>query len=305
LVMVEATGVQPQGRISPQCLGIWTEQQAQVLGELPNFAHKHGVKMGIQLAHAGRKASTAAPWLGGKPLAPEDGGWQTVAPSAVPFGSYPAPRELTAKEIGQLRADFVAAAERALFAGFDVIELHVAHGYLLHEFLSPISNQRTDEYGGSFENRIRLLIEIAREIRVVISPARALFVRLSCTDWVPGGWTIEDSVELARELKAAGVDLVDCSSAGTTPDAQIPVGPGFQVPFAQQIRQQAQIATSAVGMIDSAQQAQQIIESGQADAVMLGRALLGNPRWPLQAASELGVEVPWPSQYQRGVLRKP
>jgi len=305
LVMVEATGIRPEGRISPQCLGIWNDQQAQVLGELPNFAHKHGVKMGIQLAHAGRKASTSAPWLGGKPLDVADGGWQTVAPSAIAFGNYPQPRELSTSEINQLREDFVTAAERALFAGFDVIELHVAHGYLLHEFLSPISNQRTDEYGGSFENRIRLLIEIAREIRVVISPTRALFVRLSCTDWVDGGWTIDESVELARELKAIGVDLIDCSSAGTTPDAQIPVGPGFQVPFAQRIREEAVIATSAVGMIDSAQQAQQIIESGQADAVMLGRAMLGNPRWPLQAASELGIEVPWPSQYQRGVLRKP
>ena len=304
LVMVEATGVTPIGRITPGCLGIWTDQQAQVLGELPNFAHKHGVKMGIQLAHAGRKASTDAPWRGGLPLNSDNGGWQTVGPSAVAFGNYPAPRELTVSEINQVRADFVAAAERALFAGFDVIELHVAHGYLLHEFLSPISNKRTDDYGGSFENRFRLLLEIAREIRVVISPARALFVRLSCTDWIEGGWTIEESVELARELKAVGVDLIDCSSAGTSPNAQIPVGPGFQVPFAQRIRTEAQIATSAVGMIDSAEQAQKIVESEQADAVMLGRAMLGNPRWPLQAAADLGVEVPWSSQYQRGVLRK-
>ncbi|NBU31606.1 MAG: NADH:flavin oxidoreductase/NADH oxidase [Actinobacteria bacterium] len=303
LVMVEATGVTAAGRISPNCLGIWSDAQAQVLSELPNFAAKHGVKMGIQLAHAGRKASCASPWLGGKPLSPTDGGWETVGPSQIAFGSYPAPKELTRSEVDQIRHDFVAAAERALFAGFDIIELHVAHGYLLHEFLSPISNQRTDEYGGSFHNRIRLLLEIVREVRVVISPARALFVRLSCTDWVAGGWTIEDSVLLAKELKRAGVDLIDCSSAGTTPDAQIPLGPGFQVPFANQIRMQAQILTSAVGMIDNAEQAQAIVEQGQADAVMLGRAFLGNPRWPLQAAADLGVEVPWPNQYQRGVLR--
>ncbi|NBY15976.1 MAG: NADH:flavin oxidoreductase/NADH oxidase [Actinobacteria bacterium] len=303
LVMVEATGVTAAGRISPNCLGIWSDAQAQVLSELPNFAAKHGVKMGIQLAHAGRKASCASPWLGGKPLSPSDGGWETVGPSQIAFGSYPAPKELTRSEVDQIRHDFVAAAERALFAGFDIIELHVAHGYLLHEFLSPISNQRTDEYGGSFHNRIRLLLEIVREVRVVISPARALFVRLSCTDWVAGGWTIEDSVLLAKELKRAGVDLIDCSSAGTTPDAQIPLGPGFQVPFANQIRMQAQILTSAVGMIDNAEQAQAIVEQGQADAVMLGRAFLGNPRWPLQAAADLGVEVPWPNQYQRGVLR--
>jgi len=303
LVMVEATGVRPDGRISPGCLGIWTDQQAQVLAELPNFAHKHKVKMGIQLAHAGRKASTDAPWRGGRPLAVNDGGWESIGPSSIAFGNYPAPRALELNEIDQIRSDFVAAAERALFAGFDVIELHVAHGYLLHEFLSPLSNQRTDEYGGSFENRARLLLEIAREIRVVISPARALFVRLSCTDWVDGGWTIDDSVRLAALLKDAGVDLIDCSSAGTTADAQIPVGPGFQVPFAARIRAEAGIATSAVGLIDQAQQAQEIVSSGQADAVMLGRAMLGNPRWPLQAASELGAEVPWPDQYKRGVLR--
>ncbi|NBV89959.1 MAG: oxidoreductase, partial [Actinobacteria bacterium] len=252
---------------------------------------------------AGRKAATATPWNGGKPLSKADGGWQTVAPSAIAFGEYPTPRELTAPEIAKLRHDFVAAAERALFAGFDVIELHVAHGYLLHEFLSPLSNQRTDEYGGSFDNRIRLLLEIVREIRVVISPARALFVRLSCTDWAPGGWELADSVALAKELKAAGVDLIDCSSGGTILNAQIPVGPGYQVPFATEIRNQAQIPTSAVGLIDDAVQADTIISSAQADAVMLGRAMLGNPRWPLQAAADLGLPVPWPNQYQRGSLR--
>ncbi|MBU6347804.1 MAG: NADH:flavin oxidoreductase/NADH oxidase [Actinomycetales bacterium] len=303
LVMVEATGVTPQGRISPACLGIWTDKQAQYLSELPRFAQKFDVKMGIQLAHAGRKAGTAAPWQGGKPLAEDEGGWESVAPSAIPFGNYPTPHEMTLAEINQIRHDFVSAAERALFAGFDVIELHVAHGYLLHEFLSPISNQRSDEYGGSFEYRIRLLLEIVREIRVVISPARALFVRLSCTDWVPGGWELADSVELAKELKAAGVDLIDCSSAGSTPDAQIPVAPGFQVPFATAIREQANIMTSAVGMINDAHQAAAIIDSEQADAVMLGRAFLGNPRWPLQAAADLGLEVPWVNQYQRGILR--
>ncbi len=303
LVMVEATGVSPEGRISPNCLGIWTDSQAQVLAELPRFASKFGVAMGIQLAHAGRKASTATPWNGGKPVAIADGGWQSVGPSAIAFGEYPTPHELTESEIAKVRHDFVAAAERALFAGFEVIELHVAHGYLLHEFLSPLSNHRNDEYGGSFENRVRLLLEIVREIRVVISPARALFVRLSCTDWVDGGWELADSVALAKELKAAGVDLIDCSSGGTIPNAQIPVGPGYQVPFATEIRNQAQIPTSAVGFIDNAVQADTIISSGQADAVMLGRAMLGNPRWPLQAAADLGLPVPWPDQYQRGSLR--
>ena len=302
LVMVEATGVSPQGRITPNCLGIWNDQQAQLLAELPNFAHKHGVKMGIQLAHAGRKASTAAPWNGGAPLSPADGGWQSVGPSESAFGNYPAPRALTLAEISEIRAQFVAAAERALFAGFDVIELHVAHGYLLHEFLSPLSNQRTDEYGGSFENRVRLLIEIAREIRVVISPARALIVRLSCSDWADGGWTIDESVELAKLLQKIGVDLIDCSSGGNVHDASIPLGPGYQVEFANRIRHEANIPTSAVGMITSAAQANDIIASGQADAVMLGRAMLGNPRWPLQAAQELGQPVPWPHQYARGVL---
>ena len=302
LVMVEATGVSPEGRITPYCLGIWNDRQAQVLAELPAFAHKHGVKMGIQIAHAGRKASTNAPWFGGVPVAIDEGGWETVGPSEIAFGNYPAPHALTLAEINQIRAQFVAAAERALFAGFDVIELHAAHGYLLHEFLSPLSNQRNDEYGGSFENRIRLLVEIAREIRVVISPARALFVRLSCSDWADGGWNIDESVALAKELKAVGVDLVDCSSGGNIHDAKIPVAPGYQVPFASRIRSEAQIATSAVGMISEPEQAQEVVTSGQADAVMLARVMLGNPRWPIKAAHELGQGVPWPKQYMRGVL---
>jgi 2,4-dienoyl-CoA reductase-like NADH-dependent reductase (Old Yellow Enzyme family) len=302
LVMVEASAVKPEGRITPFDSGIWTDQQAQVLAEIPRFAHRHGVKAGIQLAHAGRKASIAKPWEGGLPVDPKDGGWKAEGPSAVAFEGYPEPRELSLAEIALLKNSFAAAAERALSAEFDVIEIHAAHGYLLHEFFSPISNKRTDEYGGSFENRIRLLCEIASELRLIIPSSHALFVRISASDWIEGGWSIQDSVELCRELKLRGVDLIDVSSAGISTAQQIKLGPGYQVEFAKKIHQETGIATSAVGAITTGQQAEEILSSGDVEAVMIGRAMLGNPRWPLKAAAELGEEIPWANQYARGVI---
>ncbi len=302
LVMVEAAAVRPEGRITPGDVGIWTDQQAQLLAEIPRFAHAHGVIAGIQIAHAGRKAAIHAPWNGGSPLSLEDGGWQGESASPLAFGEYPNPRELTIPEIELIKADFVAAAERALVADFDVVEIHAAHGYLLHSFLSPISNQRTDQYGGSLENRMRLLCDIASQVRSVIPANRALIVRISASDWVEGGWDIKDSVELARQLQARGVDMIDCSSGGNVATAQIPFGPGYQVDFAKQIQQETGMPTVAVGGIQSGRQAEEILESGHISAVMIGRALLGNPRWPLQAAKDLGEQVPWPKQYVRGYL---
>ena len=302
LVMVEAAAVRPEGRITPGDVGIWTDQQAQLLAEIPRFAHGHGVIAGIQIAHAGRKASIHAPWNGGSPVALADGGWQAEGASALAFDGYPNPRELTIPEIDLIKADFVAAAERALSADFDVIEIHAAHGYLLHSFLSPISNQRTDQYGGSLENRMRLLCDIAGEVRLVVPSNRALLVRISASDWVEGGWDIQDSVELARQLQARGVDMIDCSSGGNVATAQIPYGPGYQVDFAKQIQQESGLPTIAVGGIHSGNQAEEILKSGDVTALMIGRAMLGNPRWPLQAARDLGDEVPWPKQYVRGYL---
>lgn len=302
LVMVEATAVRPEGRISLGDTGIWTDQQAQVLAEIPRFAHRHGVKAGIQLAHAGRKAGVHAPWKGGQPLTAEEGAWLSEAPSAVAFDGMQVPHELTESEIELIKADFVGAAERALGADFDVIEIHAAHGYLLHEFLSPLSNHRTDKYGGEFDNRIRLLCEIASGVRLVVPANRAVFVRISCTDWIEGGWDIEQSVDLARELQARGVDLIDCSSGGTALGAKIPVAPGYQVDFARRIHQETGIDTSAVGLITTGPQAERIVAAGDVAAVMIGRAMLGNPRWPLKAAADLGDDIPWPNQYARGVL---
>jgi len=302
LVMVEASAVKPEGRITPFDVGIWNDQQAQVLAEIPRFAHQHGVKAGIQLAHAGRKASIAKPWEGGLPVDPKDGGWKAEGPSTVAFEGYPEPRELSLADIALLKNSFAAAAERALSADFDVIEIHAAHGYLLHEFFSPISNKRTDDYGGSFENRIRLLCEIASELRLIIPSSHALVVRISASDWIEGGWSIDDSVELCRELKLRGVDLIDVSSAGISTAQQIKLGPGYQVEFAKKIHQGTGIATSAVGAITTGKQAEEILASGDVEAVMIGRAMLGNPRWPLKAAAELGEEIPWANQYARGVI---
>lgn len=302
LVMVEATAVQENGRITPFCTGIWTDQQAQVLAEIPRFAHRYGVKAGIQLAHAGRKGSVGKPWEGGKPVAIADGGYECVAPSAVAFEGYPVPRALSLADIAKLKADFAAGAERALSADFDVIEIHAAHGYLLHEFLSPISNQRTDEYGGSFENRIRLLCEIASELRLIVPSSHALNVRISATDWIEGGWDLNQSIDLVRELKARGIDLVDVSSAGISMAQQVKLGPAYQTEFAEKIHQATGMATCAVGSITTGPQAEEILQRGDVEAVMIGRAMLANPRWPAKAAADLGEEIPWAHQYERAVF---
>jgi 2,4-dienoyl-CoA reductase-like NADH-dependent reductase (Old Yellow Enzyme family) len=300
LVMTEATAVSAQGRISPQDLGIWEDRHVEPLGQIVRFIRGHGAAAGIQLAHAGRKASTKPPWEGGKPLAPNEGAWPVVGPSPLPFADgYPIPELLDEKGIRGVLQDFRTAAGRALSAGFDLIEIHAAHGYLLHSFLSPLSNKRTDRYGGSFANRIRLLLEVAAAIRGVIPDRMPLLVRISTTDWVEGGWDLEQSIALARELGPQGVDLFDCSSGGVVSGVRIPVGAGYQVSFAERIRREAGMATAAVGMITDAQQAETIVQTGQADLVMLARAFLRNPYWPLQAAKALGQQVDWPVQYLR------
>jgi 2,4-dienoyl-CoA reductase-like NADH-dependent reductase (Old Yellow Enzyme family) len=300
LVMVEAAGISPEGRISPLDVGIWSDEQAQALTPIADFIAEQGAVPAIQLAHAGRKASTDAPWLGGGTLTSANGGWEVVGPSAVPFSpASPVPRELTEKDLDDVVADFVAAAKRALGAGFQVAEVHMAHGYLLHEFLSPLSNRRNDAYGGSLENRARLPLRVARAVREAWPEDLPLFVRISATDWVEGGWDLDQSIQLSRWLKELGVDLIDCSSGGLTPDARIPAAPGFQTPFATGIRQGAGIAVGAVGLITEPMQAEQIVGTGLADVVFLARELLRDPYWPLHAARILGVDVSWPRQYQR------
>jgi 2,4-dienoyl-CoA reductase-like NADH-dependent reductase (Old Yellow Enzyme family) len=301
LVLTEATAVLPEGRISPQDLGIWSDDHIAPLARIVRFIHEQGSVAGMQLAHAGRKASTYRPW-DGHGMAPKDaGGWTTVvAPSPVRFAdTYPMPDALTRDGIQDIVAAFAASARRACDAGFKVIEIHAAHGYLIHEFLSPLSNQRDDEYGGSYENRTRLLREIVAAVRSSWPERAPLFVRISATDWIDGGWDIEQSVELARGLKGLGVDLIDCSSGGNVPHARVPVGPGYQTPFAEQVRSGAGVMTGAVGMITSAAQAEHIIATGQADAVLIARELLRDPYWPLRAARELGQSISWPVQYLR------
>ncbi len=303
LVIAEATAVSPEGRITPACAGIWADQHIEPLARITRFVKQQGAVSGIQLAHAGRKGSAARPQDGGAHLADDAGGWQVVAPSAVAFGGSlsKVPRALSLADIARVQADFVAAAKRALMAGYEWLELHSAHGYLGHEFLSPLSNQRTDIYGGSFDNRIRFLLETTRDVRAVWPEKFPLTARFSCTDWVEGGWTIDESVELARRLKAEGLDLVDCSSGGGVAKANIPVGPGYQVPFAERIRKEAGIATAAVGMITTPAQADEIVRHGQADVVLLAREFLRDPNWPLHAAKTLGVIPPPipPIQYAR------
>jgi 2,4-dienoyl-CoA reductase-like NADH-dependent reductase (Old Yellow Enzyme family) len=301
LVVTEATAVTPEGRISPEDLGLWSDAHVPGLQRIVAFLHGQGSRAGIQLAHAGRKASTAKPSDGGKMLLPEQGGWSNVlAPSAIRFADdYPQPQALDLPGIRRIVEAFRAAAARALDANFDLIEIHAAHGYLLHEFLSPLSNRRTDEYGGSLENRMRALLEVVDAVRGAWPEDRPLWVRISATDWVEGGWDIEQSVELARVLKHRGVDLIDVSSGALTADAKIPSGPGYQTPFAEQIRREAGIATGAVGMITDAAQAETIIRTGQADCVLLARAFLRDPYWALHAAEELGQTVTWPVQYLR------
>lgn len=301
LVITEATAVSPEGRISPQDLGIWSDDHIEPLRRIVRFIHEQGSVAGMQLAHAGRKASTRRPWEGDGAVPAIEGGWKNVlAPSAIPFtDSYPLPQTLTRDGIRDIIAAFAAAARRACDAGFRVIELHGAHGYLIHEFLSPLSNQRDDEYGGSFENRTRMLREIVQAVRGAWPKGAPLFVRISATDWVDGGWDLEQSIVLAGELKQRGVDLIDCSSGGSVPHAKVPVGAGYQTPFAQRIRDEADILTAAVGMITSPAQAEHIITTGQADAILMAREFLREPYWPLHAAQELRQSVSWPVQYLR------
>jgi 2,4-dienoyl-CoA reductase-like NADH-dependent reductase (Old Yellow Enzyme family) len=299
LVMVEATGVSPEGRISPSDTGIWTDDHARAFQPIASFIKSQGAVPGIQIAHAGRKASTLPPWKGGKPLAENEGRWQTLAPSPIAFGDNPAPRELSSQEIDQIIAQFGDAARRSRAAGFEVIEIHMAHGYLLHEFLSPLSNHRKDEYGGSLETRARLPLRVAETVRGIWPAHLPVFVRISATDWVEGGWDLPQSIQLAGWLKDLGVDLIDCSSGGLVPGAKIPIEPGYQVPFAAAIRKETGIATGAVGMITEPFQAESIISNQEADAVFLARELLRSPYWPLSAAKALGAQTSWPMQYER------
>jgi 2,4-dienoyl-CoA reductase-like NADH-dependent reductase (Old Yellow Enzyme family) len=300
LVFTEATSVSSEGRISPGDTGLWNDAQQAAWQRIAGFVQAQGAVAGIQLAHAGRKGSTELPWRGGEALAGDAGSWIPVAPSAVPFDTdYPMPAALDDTGIKKVIADFAASAARARDAGFGVIEIHAAHGYLLHEFLSPLSNRRTDDYGGSLQNRARLLRQVVAAVRGEWPAPHALFVRVSATDWLPGGWDIDECVDLARWLKADGVDLIDCSSGGMAPHAKIPVGPGYQVPFAARIRREAGIATGAVGMITDAAQAQQILRNGDADVVIMAREFLRDPYFPRRAAHELGVQIKAPEQYQR------
>jgi 2,4-dienoyl-CoA reductase-like NADH-dependent reductase (Old Yellow Enzyme family) len=297
LVLTEAAAVSPEGRISPEDAGIWNDEQAAAWARVTAFVKAQGAVPGIQLAHAGRKASTFRPWGGRSGSVPlEEGGWTAVAPSAVAFGRYAEPVALDDAGIAKVVADFVAATHRAKAAGFEVVELHAAHGYLLHEFLSPLSNKRTDAYGGSFAGRTRLLLEVVDQVRVVWGGP--LLVRISGTDWTEGGWDVEDSVTLGRLLAAGGVDLVDCSSGGLHHTQQIPLGPGYQVPLAAAVRK-AGIPTGAVGLITEPKQAEEILATEQADVVLLARELLRDPNWPLLAATELGAQITWPPQYER------
>ncbi|MEZ0483240.1 NADH:flavin oxidoreductase/NADH oxidase [Fibrella aquatica] len=305
LIITEAAAVSPEGRITPYDLGIWSDEHVPVLKRITDFITTNGSVPGIQLAHAGRKASHNRPWEGGKSIAPDEpSGWQTVAPSASPFTpDEPTPTELDRAGLEKVRADFKTAAERSLQAGFVVAEIHAAHGYLLHQFLSPLSNQRTDEYGGSFENRVRFLVEIVDDVRAIWPAEYPLFVRISATDWTEGGWTATDSVALAALLEKQGVDLIDCSTGGNVPKANIPNEPGYQVSFAERIKQETSVMTGAVGLITDADQAEAILANGQADLIFLAREFLRDAYFPLHAATHLGDDLPWPVQYERAKPR--
>jgi 2,4-dienoyl-CoA reductase-like NADH-dependent reductase (Old Yellow Enzyme family) len=300
LVLTEAAAVSAEGRITAGDLGIYRDEHVEKLAQIVAFIHAQGAVAGIQLAHAGRKASCAVPWHGGARVGHEAGGWTPVAPSAVSFSEHDSPpHALTLHEIGDVIGDFVAATQRALEAGFRVIELHAAHGYLMHQFLSPLANVRTDAYGGSYENRTRLTREVARAVRDVLPAEVPLFVRISATDWADGGWNVDESVRLGTDLAALGVDLIDVSSGGAVAHQQIAIGPGYQVPFAERIRREARIATGAVGLITEPEQADDVVRGGSADLVLLARELLRDPYWPLRASVALGAEIAWPVQYDR------
>lgn len=300
LVMVEATAVSPEGRISPFDSGMWSQDHGRAFKRIAAFIRDQGAAPGIQLAHAGRKAATDVPWRGGKPLSESEGAWRPVAPSPIAFDEESQrPREITREDMEEVASQFLAAARYSLEAGFEILEIHMAHGYLLHEFLSPLSNRRTDEYGGALENRMRFPLRIAKDLRKAWPGHLPVFVRISCTDWIEGGWDLTQSVELCRRLKVLGIDLVDCSSGALAPCAKIPAGPGFQVPFAAAVRQEAKIPTGAVGFITDPAQAEQIIATGGADVVLLAREFLRQPYWPLHAAKALHADIPWPRQYLR------
>ena len=303
LVFTEATAVEARGRISPQDLGLWKDAQIEMLRRITAFIHGQGAVAGIQLAHAGRKASTSRPWEGSAPLDLEQGGWRPIlAPSALPFDvGSPTPEAMSDGHIREVTDAFAHSTCRALAAGFQIVEIHAAHGYLLHEFLSPLTNKRTDAYGGTFENRIRLLREVVAAVRGVWPEALPLFVRITATDWVEGGWDLDQSIQLSRRLKTEGVDLIDCSSGGTVPGVTIPIGPGYQTPFAERIRRDTGILTGAVGMITAAEQADTILRTGQADVVVLARELLRDPYWPLHAAPKLHTKAQTPPQYARAL----
>jgi 2,4-dienoyl-CoA reductase-like NADH-dependent reductase (Old Yellow Enzyme family) len=300
LVMAEATAVCPEGRISPGDTGIWSDEQIIAFAEITRFLREQGATPAIQLAHAGRKASVSAPWEGGHALSKEEGGWEPLAPSAIAFSpKMKMPREMSAPMIHEVIVQFTEAARRSLQAGFQVVEIHMAHGYLLHEFLSPLSNHRQDLYGGDFENRIRLPLAVAETVRKIWPREWPVFVRISATDWAEGGWDLAQSVEFAKRLKKIGVDLIDCSSGGLVAHQRIPVGPGYQVGFAEEIRKKTGLLTGAVGLITEAEQAENILTAGQADAIFMARELLRDPYWPLRAAEKLKVDVTWPKQYER------
>ena len=300
LIIQEATAVSPEGRISPDDAGIWSDEHADAYKKVNEFITSQNSVPGIQLAHAGRKASTYSPWKGKSEVRPELGGWQVHGPSAMPFAdNYPMPKEMDLNDIIKVISDFRTAAKRSVNAGYRVIELHMAHGYLVHEFLSPVSNKRTDKYGGSFENRVRLAFEIVEGVRSELPDDFPLFARISATDWIEGGWTIDDSVRLAILLKTKGVDLIDCSSGGNVQKAVIPAGPGYQVPFAERIKEEAEILTGAIGLITAPEQADNIIRTGQADMILMARGSLRNPYWPLMAAKVLKEDIEWPKQYER------
>jgi 2,4-dienoyl-CoA reductase-like NADH-dependent reductase (Old Yellow Enzyme family) len=301
LIVTEAVAVSPEGRISPFDLGLWNDDQAKALADVAAFIRAQGAAAAVQLGHAGRKAGVAKPWEGGQPVPPEKGGWQTLGPSPIAFTGYPVPRQMSEAEIDGVVRDFAAAAQRAVAAGFQTVQIHMAHGYLLHQFLSPLSNQRKDGWGGSLENRMRLPLAVAKAVRAVWPQTLPVTVRISATDWVDGGWDLAQSVLLARALKEAGVDLIDCSSGGLVAEAKIPVGPGFQTPFAAAIRAEAGLMSSAVGLITEPHQAEHILVTGQADMVSLGRELLREPQWPLLAAKALGDKGAWPRQYERAM----
>lgn len=304
LIISEAAAVSPEGRITPDDLGIWKEEHISGLKNIVDFIDAQGTVAGIQLAHAGRKASTTSPWKGGAALPIENGGWKTVAPSAIPFmESNAMPQDLDEDGINKIISDFQAASRRSLEAGFKVVEIHAAHGYLLHQFLSPLSNKRIDAYGGSFENRIRLLLEVIEAVQKEWPQDLPLFVRISATDWSEGGWNADESVQLSQILKTKGVDLIDCSSGGLVPDAKIPVKKGYQVQFAERIKAETNILTGAVGLITTAEEAEAIIATGQADLVLMAREFLREPYFPLMAAKTLGAEIIWPSQYERAKPR--